>query len=325
MFEACSEVRKVVGLHYLIVNAKMKGKNSVMLSQTYLTFLQVVQGGSFAKAAQKLFISPVSVMKQMNNLEDELNLKLFIRTNRGVQLTKTGKFLYEKTCKINEMMHAAIDEAKTVSEQDKIIINLGASFMRPADPLINIWRRANGELWEYNLRIVPFNDQDVTMKSPSTDIGDKIDCIVGPCDASQWSEHYSIYVLGYEFFKIAVPLRNKLVQKDKLTLADLDGETLVTPPIEASVVRQMVQDLRLSCPGINIVNTESYYSPNTFNDYADNLVLTRESFENLAPTHKAIKVDWDYKSPYGIIFEKSPSKKMNDFIGLLKQIVSKKV
>ncbi|WP_300120397.1 LysR family transcriptional regulator [uncultured Enterococcus sp.] len=156
-----------------------------MISQTYLTFLQVAQSGSFSKAAQKLFVSPVSVMKQMNNLEEELELKLFIRTNRGIKLTKAGIFLYEKTYKINEMANSVINEAKNISEQKKIVIVLGASFMRPADPLINIWRQANDQLKQYKLRIVPFKDQDVTIKSPSPDIGTKFDCIVGPCDANQ--------------------------------------------------------------------------------------------------------------------------------------------
>lgn len=296
-----------------------------MISQEYLTFLQVVQSGSFAKAAQKLFISPVSVMKQMNNLEEKLNLKLFIRTNRGIKLTKTGRFLYEKTYKINEITNSVINEAKAISEQEKIIIDLGASFMRPADPLVNIWRQVNDKLREYKLRIVPFNDQDVTIKSPSPDIGTKIDCIVGPCDASQWSKYYGIYVLGYEHFKIAVPLKSKLAKKDKLTLSDLDGETLVMPPLDSSVVERMSQEMRVSHPAINIINTKNYYSPNTFNDYADNFVLTRESFENLAPTHRVIEVDWEYKSPYGIIFEKNPSEKMNNFVGLLKQILPKTV
>lgn len=293
-----------------------------MLSQSYLTLLQVVQSGSFAKAAQKLFISPVSVMKQMNRLEDSLNLKLFIRTNRGVKLTKAGEFLYQETCKIKTTTNDVINEVKAIGEQEKVIINLGASLMRPADPLITIWRQASDELKNYNLRIVNFDDQVVTMKSPSTDIGTKIDCVVGPCDADQWLEHYSIYVLGYEYFKIAVPFGSHLAQKERLSFNDLDGETLVMPPLEASIVRKMCQDLTIYHSGINIINTDRYYSPNTFNNYADNLVLTRESFENLAPTHRIMNVDWDYQTPYGIIFAKNPSEKMKNFMKILKKNVS---
>ncbi len=47
------------------------------------TFLCVVEAGSFNKAAEKLYISPPAVIKQINLLEDSLALQLFVRTHRG--------------------------------------------------------------------------------------------------------------------------------------------------------------------------------------------------------------------------------------------------
>ncbi|HJD99534.1 LysR family transcriptional regulator [Levilactobacillus brevis] len=55
------------------------------------TFLRVSEYGSFTKAAEQSFISGTAVMKQINRLETELNLKLFNRTATGVQLTPQGK------------------------------------------------------------------------------------------------------------------------------------------------------------------------------------------------------------------------------------------
>lgn len=37
------------------------------------TFLAVVECGSFTKAADRLYISPTAVMKQMNSLEEHLS------------------------------------------------------------------------------------------------------------------------------------------------------------------------------------------------------------------------------------------------------------
>ena len=47
------------------------------------TFLCVAECGSFNKAAEKLFISPPAVIKQINLLEENLDLQLFVRTHRG--------------------------------------------------------------------------------------------------------------------------------------------------------------------------------------------------------------------------------------------------
>ena len=54
------------------------------------TFLTVAEAGSFNKAAEKLYISPPAVIKQINLLERDLDLRLFLRTHRGLQLTKAG-------------------------------------------------------------------------------------------------------------------------------------------------------------------------------------------------------------------------------------------
>ena len=51
------------------------------------TFIAVADCGSFTKAAQRLFISPTAVMKQMNALESHLNLRLVERTPSGIRLT----------------------------------------------------------------------------------------------------------------------------------------------------------------------------------------------------------------------------------------------
>lgn len=54
------------------------------------TFLCVAEYGSFNKAAEKLYISPPAVIKQINLLEESLDLQLFVRTHRGFQLTESG-------------------------------------------------------------------------------------------------------------------------------------------------------------------------------------------------------------------------------------------
>ncbi len=61
------------------------------------TFLKVADAGSFNKAATELYISPPAVIKQINLLESNLNIRLFERTPRGLKLTKAGESLYADT------------------------------------------------------------------------------------------------------------------------------------------------------------------------------------------------------------------------------------
>lgn len=56
-------------------------------------FLTVVETLNFAKAAQIMNITQPAVTKQIKNLEDELNVRLFKRSTRNVELTSEGKLL----------------------------------------------------------------------------------------------------------------------------------------------------------------------------------------------------------------------------------------
>ena len=61
----------------------------------HFTFICVVEAGSFSKAAEELYISAPAVIKQINSLENSLNLQLFERTHRGLIITEAGKSLYQ--------------------------------------------------------------------------------------------------------------------------------------------------------------------------------------------------------------------------------------
>ena len=58
------------------------------------TFIAVADCGALQKASQQLYISPTAIMKQMNALENHLELKLIERTPSGVQLTSAGEIIY---------------------------------------------------------------------------------------------------------------------------------------------------------------------------------------------------------------------------------------
>lgn len=54
-------------------------------------FIEVVRHASFSKAAQILHITQPTLSKIIKNLEDELEVILFNRTTRYIQLTDDGE------------------------------------------------------------------------------------------------------------------------------------------------------------------------------------------------------------------------------------------
>jgi DNA-binding transcriptional LysR family regulator len=59
----------------------------------YRVAYQVAQSGSLSRAAQKLMCNHATVLRHVNRLEQALNIKLFIRHQRGYRLTDAGSIL----------------------------------------------------------------------------------------------------------------------------------------------------------------------------------------------------------------------------------------
>ncbi|NVK19592.1 MAG: LysR family transcriptional regulator [Methylocystaceae bacterium] len=61
-----------------------------------MVFAQVVQSGSFSKAADALGMSKSSVSKKVTFLEDRLGVRLLNRTTRKLSLTEVGQVFFER-------------------------------------------------------------------------------------------------------------------------------------------------------------------------------------------------------------------------------------
>ena len=70
----------------------------------YQIFNTVAESQNISHAAKRLFISQPAVSKSITNLEENLGVTLFIRTSRGVKLTKEGLTLYEYTKNAFELL-----------------------------------------------------------------------------------------------------------------------------------------------------------------------------------------------------------------------------
>ena len=61
----------------------------------YKVFYTVANTGNISKAAAELFISQPAISKSIRKLEQSLDVTLFSRNSRGVQLTEEGEVLYD--------------------------------------------------------------------------------------------------------------------------------------------------------------------------------------------------------------------------------------
>jgi LysR family nitrogen assimilation transcriptional regulator len=69
---------------------------SVMDIRELRSFAKVAHCGSFSRAARELFIAQPALSRQIAKLEEELQVALFVRHGKGVELTAAGSRLLER-------------------------------------------------------------------------------------------------------------------------------------------------------------------------------------------------------------------------------------
>lgn len=79
-------------------------------------FMAVAEELNFTKASEKLFISQPPLSRQIAELEDELQAKLFIRNNKKVELTEAGKYFKEEVTAIFQNLERISVKTKKIAE-----------------------------------------------------------------------------------------------------------------------------------------------------------------------------------------------------------------
>jgi DNA-binding transcriptional LysR family regulator len=81
-----------------------------------VAFIAVVTEGSFARAADRLGIGRSAVSRSVQKLEDQLNVRLFVRTTRSTSLTREGDLFYANCHTGVDRIVQAVEEMRDLRE-----------------------------------------------------------------------------------------------------------------------------------------------------------------------------------------------------------------
>ena len=295
-----------------------------MLHPSIKTFLKVADCGSFSAASEKLYVSKVSVMNQINALEAQIGVSLLERTNHGVTLTAAGKSLYDNGAKLLRLSEEAVREARHIGGAVSQTIRIGTSMMRPCNSLVELWERIHPDGQEYQFSIVPFNDDTDSLSAMLNALGNKIDCFVTPCGSMALTMNYSFLPFQACPCAVAMSKKHPFAKKAVLTWDDLDGESLLLIKCgESYIVDAIRDDIIREHPGIQVIDFDRYYDISTFNlcEQKGYLMETIGIWAGLHPSLVTIPVDWKYEMPYGILYAKKPSDVVKSFIDMIAKAI----
>lgn len=109
-----------------------------------MAFIAVVAEGSFARAAERLGIGRSAVSRSVQRLEDQLDVRLFVRTTRSTTLTREGDLFYASChAGVNRILQA-VDEMRDLREgppRGHLRISASVGFgRRVVAPLLNAFQ-----------------------------------------------------------------------------------------------------------------------------------------------------------------------------------------
>lgn len=88
-------------------------------------FLTIAEAGSISKAAEKLHMAQPPLSHQLKLLEQELNVKLFERNTRKLQITPEGLALSHRAKQMLQFMDTTVKEVKDISKGLQGTLSIG--------------------------------------------------------------------------------------------------------------------------------------------------------------------------------------------------------
>ncbi|EOS64457.1 hypothetical protein C814_00347 [Anaerotruncus sp. G3(2012)] len=288
------------------------------------TFLKVADAGSFNKAAEEAFITPTAVIKQVNLLEDSLGVKLFVRSHRGLTLTKAGQSLYKDARYIIQYCRDSVTRAKNAMQEDVGVIRIGTSPMTPAQVLVELWPKIHALCPEIKFQLIPFENTPENAREILKNLGQNIDVVAGIFDETMLELRQCA---GFELFRqplcCAVSIHHPLAAKNSLTVQELYGEKLMLMRRDWSrYVDELRDDIWQNHPQIRIEDFD-FYSVEVFNrcENGGSILMAVQAWENVHPLLKVIPVEWDHAIPYGLLHSPQPSETVRKFLSATQTVL----
>ena len=105
--------------------------------ELYRVFYTVAKNKHMTKASEELHISQPAISQSIKKLEDQLGGTLFLRSNKGMELTSEGKMFYEYVKGALELINNAENEFTSFKDLSKGDIKIGCSTTLTKLVLIN--------------------------------------------------------------------------------------------------------------------------------------------------------------------------------------------
>lgn len=192
--------------------------NMNMNLKTMRYFCEVVEAGSAANAAERLFVAPTAISMQLAQLESQLGGELFDRSRRPMALTDLGKFFYPRAKELLQQMSRLDSEARGIASGSGGWLSIGFTRSATFSLLPRAIRRFRAAYPEVQLDLVEALSeyQPAQLRQNRIDVG--LSRFIGDFEAPDDLTHA---VKLDDPLVAALPIHHPLARRKSLTAAAL--------------------------------------------------------------------------------------------------------
>lgn len=203
-----------------------------MTTQQIQYFLQLADELHYWRTSYKVNITQSVLSRQIRALEEELQVELFKRTNRKVELTPAGRFLQQQWKPLLEQVNAAIQYSRKIQQgaAGSIIINHPGSITHDLLPDLLAGIAATFPDIKVELMQLKHTQEIELLKSFEVDL-----CYSRHCydeDFVQWK------LIRHDPLALAVPVAHPVQQLSDVSAASLQQERFILPTLTNGEVYQ---------------------------------------------------------------------------------------
>ena len=288
--------------------------------RTIRYFLAVAEQESFSQAANNvLFVTQPTLSRQMQELEEELGVQLFVRSNKKTTLTEEGIRFRKRAQEIMELVsHTEKEFAETSKEELVGDVYIGGGETKAFSIIAAACKRLQKDHPRICLHITSGNAPDVTEKLDSgiLDFG----LLVEPVDKSKYE---FVELPAKDTWGLLVRKDNPLAKKRFVTVHDLENIPLLASR-QTMMMREFSGQLGRNLHTLNVIATYNLiYNAAIFVEEGLGSAITLKHLVNTSGKSKLVFVPFTPIRTSGlvVVWKKNPvfSKPAAAFLQSLKQ------
>lgn len=184
-------------------------------------FVTVARERNFTRAAEQLHIAQPPLSRQIQQLEDELGVRLLVRNSRPVRLTDAGRFFYEQALQILGRIEQAKTATRRLGQAERSVLSVGFVSSTLYGGLPQVVRNLRKDFPDLDVQLVELmsSQQVEALKSGRIDV-------------------------GFGRIRVADPAVERLIMREeRLVMALPDGHPLATSVEPLSITALAGQNL----------------------------------------------------------------------------------